>query len=204
MFNLVYLSDHRWSLLHVWFNIIDTFWLIEYSIVEFLGSLRKWFVLQFAQMVISFFLGNNFRVIVIVCNPWCWTCKWSVLSYISNFGRTGLEVTRLCYNVAFFIFEVFDYVNSLSSVLIWWFVWEFNDFWGTESFFMPSCKYFLIVLLPESNHSSNIFEGFSNSIVGGCLTQQSAINCRTLFDGFSCYLFRGSDNITFLISTSCK
>lgn len=204
MFNLIYFSDHRWSLFHFWYNVIDFFWLIEYSIFEFLGSLRKRFVLQFAQMIFSFFLSNNFRVVVIVLYPWSWTSKWSVLSYISNFGRTGLEVTRLCYDVAFFVFEVFNYINSFSSMLIRWFVWEFNDFWGTESFFMPSCQYFLIVLLPESNHSSNIFEWLSNSIVRGCLTQQSTINCRALFDGFSCYLFRGSDNITFLISTSCK
>ena len=152
-------------------------------------------------MVFSFFQRNFFRILIIICDPRNLASEWSLLSDLANFRWAGLEVARLGDHVSFFVFEVFDNIHSLSFVLIWCLVREFYNFWGRKSFFVNG-QYFLIVLLSTDNCSSNISEGFSNSIVGGCLAEQSAINCWSFFDRFGCDLPWGGNNITFFISAS--
>ena len=152
-------------------------------------------------MVFSFFQRNFFGILIVICDPRNLAPEWSLFSYFTNFRWAGLEVARLGDHVPFFIFKVFLNMHFLSHCRVWCLVREFYNFWGRKSLFVNG-QYFLIVLFSTDNCPANISEWFANSIVGGCLAEQSAIDCWSFLNRFGSDLPWSGNNITFFISAS--
>ena len=188
-----------WQRLDVLFNIENSLVRIKYAISQPPALLGERLILQFAHVVLSFFIGQFLASIVVVPNVLYHSTQGCLLAHSTYFDWVGDDVSRGYHYITLLVLKVLDDVYPVRLMLIRWLIIFGRLFRRSEQLFMTSSCNGLVVLLASRNRSCLIVR-LSNCVISG-LTEQTLVDA-ALLDPCGCYVLWCSDNVSILVAIS--